>query len=57
MKGAYQKLMADINTNLQTKNGQEGKCKRSEICDLSQALRQVLIWSTDFKISGIKDRF
>lgn len=31
LKGAYKKLMADINTNLQTKNGQKGRCKRSEI--------------------------
>lgn len=38
LKGAYKKLMADINTNLQTKNGQKGRCKRSEICDLLQAL-------------------
>lgn len=57
LKGAYKKLMADINTNLQTQNGQKERHKRSEICDLLQALWQVLIWSTDFKIPGIKDRF
>lgn len=57
LKGAHKKLMADINTNFQTKNSQKGKCKRTDICDLLQALWQVLIWSTDFKISGIKDRF
>lgn len=38
LKGAYKKLMPDINTNLQTKNGQKGRCKRSEIFDLLQAL-------------------
>lgn len=46
LKGVYKKLMADINIDLQTKNGQKWWCNRSESCDLLQALWRVLILKT-----------